>query len=103
MNTKTARVWWIALALLGATPACDPDGKKECSWILETEPKLIGKVAQGFIPVCARNRKTMKQDCRFQATANQAERFAGRKIRYNDIKVESPALPRTIVDYKFCD
>lgn len=83
--------------------ACDPDGKKECAWVLEPEPNLKGKVQAGYIPVCARNRMTMKQDCRLQATLEQAKEFYGKKFRYRDLKVKSVALPRTIASLKFCD
>jgi len=82
--------------------ACDPEGKKECAWHLEPEPELIGKVRPGFIPVCARNRTTMKQDCRLQTTLERAKKYYGKTFRYTDLKVESVALPRTIKSIKFC-
>lgn len=83
--------------------ACDPEGKKECSWVLEPENKMIGKTDPGMIPVCARNRKTMKEDCRLQTTLEYAQKAYNRKFRYTDLRIESPGLPRTIAGIKFCD
>jgi hypothetical protein len=90
------------LILLSLT-ACDPEGKKECAWTLEPEPSLIGKVQEGFIPVCARNRQKMKQDCRLQVKLEYAKENLGKKFRYVDMQVESPALPRTVSSITFCE
>ncbi len=89
--------------LLPALAACDPEGKKTCSWVLEPEPKLDGTVDPGYIPVCARNRATMKEDCRLQATVDYAKSVYGKKFRYIDMRVASPGLPRTITTIRFCD
>ena len=89
----------IFMFLLG----CDPEGKKSCDWVIEPEPKLKGSTDPGYIPVCARNRKTMKEDCRLQTTLDYAEKVYERKFRYVDLRVESPGLPRTIKTIKFCD
>lgn len=83
--------------------ACDSEGKKKCDWVLEPEPKLIGKTEEGFIPVCARNRKTMKQDCRLQTSLEKAKSYSGKVFRYVDMEIESVALPRTIKSIKFCE
>ena len=83
--------------------ACDPDGKKNCAWVLEPEPSLKGKVEEGYIPMCARNRRTMKQDCRLQATEEQAREYMGKMFRYSDLKVKSVALPRSIKNLTFCE
>lgn len=82
---------------------CDNDGKKQCSWVLEPEPKLAGTTEQPMIPVCARNRQTFKEDCRLQAPLDYAEKVYGRKFRYSDIKVSSAGIPRTIEQIQFCD
>ena len=86
---------FIAVVVLG----CDPEGRKQCHWMLEPGTR---DVEPGFISLCARNRQTMKQDCRLQATKEQIANYAGKKFRYVDLKVKSPALPRTIVDIQFC-
>ncbi len=83
--------------------ACDPDGHKQCAWVLEPETKLIGTTTEGYIPVCARNRETMKEDCRLQTPLDFAEKVYGRKFRYVDLRVKSTSLPRTIDAIKFCD
>ncbi len=83
--------------------ACDPEGRKNCDWVLEPEPKLIGTTDAGYIPVCARNRHTNKEDCRLQTTLEYAEKVYGRKFRYIDLRVEKLGLPRTISTIKFCD
>ena len=61
------------------------------------------EVEEGYIPVCARNRTSMKQDCRLQIKPSEAKKFLSKKFRYDDLKVESPALPRTIKSVKFCN
>ncbi len=88
---------------LASILACDPDGKKECAWVLEPEPKLEGQTDPGYIPLCARNRTTMKEDCRLQASLEYAQKVYGRKFRYVDLRVTSAGSPRTIAKIKFCD
>lgn len=92
----------ILLGALTLTAGCDPEGRKNCDWVLEPEPKLIGTTTEGFIPVCARNRVTNKEDCRLQTTLDYAKDVYGRKFRYIDLRVESPGLPRTISKITFC-
>ena len=82
--------------------ACDQDKKKECHWTLEPEPKLVGWTDPGYIPVCARNRENMKQDCKLQATLEYAKEVHGRKFRLADVKKE-PGVPHTVTDITFCD
>lgn len=83
--------------------ACDPDGKKNCDWVLEAEPTLKDKVTSGYIPVCARNRVTNKQDCRLQSSLEFAKKSFGKKFRYTELEIESVALPRTIKRITFCE
>ncbi len=83
--------------------ACDPEGKNQCAWVLEPEPDIKQNVDQGFIPVCARNRSTKKQDCRLQTTLDKAKEYFGRKFRYSDLKVKDYGIPRTITEITFCD
>ena len=64
---------------------------------------VYDEVAEGYIPICARNRKTMKQDCRLQARQDWAKAVFQRKFRYVDLKVASPGIPRTITEVTFCD
>ena len=45
----------------------------------------------------------MKEDCRLQATLELAKRYAGKKFRYVDLEIESPALPRTVTKITFCE
>ena len=88
----------LTLSLVG----CDPEGKKQCVWELEAEPDQTKRVEKGYIPVCARNRTTMKQDCRLQASLEFAKKAYGKVFRFVDMNIKSPALPRTITDIKFC-
>lgn len=94
---------FIALLFSFFISGCDPEGKKQCEWVLEPEPKLQGKSDEGFIPVCARNRRTMKQDCRLQTTLEYAQNALNKKFRYDDLKVENFGLPRTIKSIDFCE
>jgi hypothetical protein len=89
----------ISLALL----ACDPDGKKDCAWVLEPEVKLEGTTEPGFIPVCARNRKSMKENCAMQATLDYAKQAYGRTFRYVDIRFISAGQLQTVSSIKFCN
>lgn len=88
----------ILLSLWG----CDPEGKKDCAWELEPDSSYIDKVEAGFVPLCARNRTTMKQDCRLQAKLDFAKAAKGRKFRYDDLKVDRFGLPRTIKTIEYC-
>ncbi len=100
------RPWWrvavIGLSCWGLW-ACDPDGKKQCAWVLEPEPKLIGTTDPSMVPVCARNRESQKEDCRMQSSLEFAEKVYGRKFRYVDLRVKSTGIPRTIATIRFCD
>jgi hypothetical protein len=93
----------LALSLLISIAGCDPEGHKNCDWVLEPEPSLKDKVDPGYIPVCARNRVTLKQDCRMQTTIEYAKKVFKKKFRYVDLRIDNPGLPRTISNIKFCD
>jgi hypothetical protein len=82
--------------------ACDPDGKKNCAWVLEPEPTLKDRATSGYIPVCARNRTTQKQDCRLETTLDFAQKAYEKTFRYVDLEVESSGLPRRIKRITFC-
>lgn len=82
---------------------CDPEGRQKCQWTLEPEPKLIGTTQEGLIPVCARNRVTNHQDCRFQTTLKFAEESWTKKFRYVDIDADASKAPKVIRKIKFCD
>lgn len=101
-SRRATAIVLVALAL-PVIVACDPEGKKDCVWVLEAEEKLAGTTDPGMIPVCARNRKTMKEDCRLQTTLDYAKQVKGRTFRYVDLRVKSAGIPRTISDIKFCD
>ena len=84
--------------------SCDPEGKKDCQWTLDPEPKLIGTTTEpGMIPVCARNRQTNKEDCRFQAPLDFAKAAFQKKFRYVDLESDNSKLPRIVKDIKFCN
>jgi hypothetical protein len=93
----------VIFICLSGLSACDPDGKKRCDWVLEPEPSLSGKADIGYIPVCARNRQNMKQDCRLQCSLNFAKEAMGKKFRYVDLVINSPGIPRAVAEIKFCD
>ena len=93
----------LTFVTIVGTMSCDPEGKKDCVWTLEPEPKNV-KIAQpGMIPLCARNRVTMKQDCRLQAPIEFAKNAWGKTFRYEDMSVKSYGIPRTIASIKFCE
>jgi hypothetical protein len=98
---------YVGMTLAGISvllmTSCDPEGKKKCQWTLEPEPNLIGSATvAGMIPVCARNRTTNKEDCRFQADMNFAKSAWMKKFRYVDIEADNSKLPRVIKNIKFC-
>ncbi len=82
--------------------ACDPEGKKNCAWILEPETTQTNIGMDDYVPVCARNRVTMKQDCRLKVKLSYAKEHEGKTFRYVDMVVASPALPRVINSITFC-
>lgn len=93
------------LALAAILLGCDPEHKKKCEWYLvpDTDPARAGKVGEGYIPVCARNYETNKQDCRLQTTLKFAEKVYQRKFKYIDLKVKNVGIPRTIDEIEMCD
>ena len=103
MTPRPATAILFHLLILGLLSACDIEGRKDCAWVLEAEETLAGTTTEGLIPVCARNRKTMKQDCRLQTSLDYAKQAQGRSFRYVDLRVASPGIPRTITEIKFCD
>lgn len=84
---------------------CDPEGKEKCQWTLEPEPKLIGAgtLEPGNIPLCARNRVTNHEDCRYQAPLDFAKSAWTRKFRYVDIEADASKAPKVIRTIKYCD
>lgn len=101
---RATRICLIATILLtSGLLACDPEGRRKCDWVLEAEPKLKGQADEGMIPVCARNRVTMKEDCRLQTNLDFAKNAMGRRFRYDDLVVENPGIPRTIKSIKYCE
>lgn len=92
----------VVLLISWLVTACDPEGRKKCDWVLEPEPNLLGTSTPGYIPVCARNRTTMKQDCRMQATLEFAKTASGKKFRYVDLRLDKASVPRTVMNIKFC-
>ncbi len=92
----------LLVSLFGLT-SCDPEGRQECQQTLEPEPKLIGKTDEGYIPVCARNRVTNKEDCRFQVSLEFAKTAWAKKFKYVDIDADASKAPKVIKKIKYCD
>lgn len=82
---------------------CDPERRKQCEWYLVPDLDRKTTVDNGYIPVCARNYTSKKQDCRLQATLEFAQNAYNKKFRYVDMKIKSPGIPRTVLDIKFCE
>ena len=95
-------VLWASF-ILGGLAACDREHKKKCEWYLMPDQDRIGKVQEGFIPVCARNFVTNRQDCRLQAKLDFARNVYNKKFRYVDMKIDGPGIPRTVQDIKHCE
>ncbi|MBF0440797.1 MAG: hypothetical protein HQK54_02720 [Oligoflexales bacterium] len=93
----------IFLLFFPLLTGCDPEHRKKCEWYLEPDPQRAGKVDKEYIPVCARNYVTNKQDCRLQTTLEYAKKVSLMKFRYTDLSVEHLGNPRTITQIKFCD
>lgn len=84
--------------------SCDPDGKKQCGWFIEYDAHRPERLAlEGYVPVCVKNLKMNKQDCRFVITADKGVEYYNKYFRYTDVKVTSVALPRIIQSIKMCD
>lgn len=90
-------------AILLLTTACDPEHKKKCEWYLMPDTNRIGQVQEGMIPVCAINLVVNKEDCRLQSTLDFAKSAYNKKFIYDDMKVKSLAIPRTVDTIKFCN
>lgn len=91
------------LPLLLLSLGCDPEHRRACEWYLM--PNVVRQIGveEGYVPVCARNLKVQKEDCRLQTTLSFAKKVQGRPFRYSDMKVKDFGLPRTIDTIKFCD
>lgn len=94
----------VAIFIGAFASSCDPDGKKQCAWFLRPDSQRPpDQIREGFVPVCAANLKTNKQDCRLQATLDLAKKSEKRQFRYVDMKVKGPGIPRTIESIEYCD
>ncbi|MBQ46267.1 MAG: hypothetical protein CMP10_02005 [Zetaproteobacteria bacterium] len=82
---------------------CDPERREKCEWYLMPDKERRGQTEENMIPVCARNLKSSKEDCRLQTTLKFAEHAWNRKFRYIDLKVESYGNPRSISQIEFCE
>lgn len=90
--------------------SCDLDHKKKCEWYLVPDEDRVKdgsmdeSIDEGFIPVCARNYKSRKQDCRLQTTLEYAQSHYKQLFRYVDLKVKNPGIPRTVeqIDFDRC-
>ena len=92
----------ISVFLISTVVSCDKEGRKKCQWVLEPNLSKDAVTEQGYVPACARNRTTMKQDCRFQITVEKGKKYENKVFRYVDVKTISPAIPRTISHIDFC-
>ena len=97
----------MRLLILGSVimllSGCDPEHRKRCEWYLIPEPESTISIAPGFIPVCARNFVTNKQDCRMQATLEFAQNIYNKKFKHSEIKTDGPGIPRTIESIPLCE
>ena len=91
------------IAITSLSTGCDPERKNACEWYLMPNVVRQTRVDEGYIPVCARNLKIGKEDCRLQTTLKFATKVHQRPFRYVDMKVKTYGLPRTIDSIKFCD
>ncbi len=82
---------------------CDKERRDKCEWYLVPDESRLGKTDVEYIPVCARNYVSNKQDCRLQTTLKFAEKVYKLKFRYIDLKVSDFGKPRTIKEIKFCE
>lgn len=92
-----------ALALLVLLIAgCDPDRKRKCEWYLQPEPRHKDLVAKGWVSLCAKNYKTMKQKCFIQTPLAFAEKVHGKPFRFVDLKLNDKTFPKKVKSVTFC-
>ena len=90
--------------LFGLSVSCDLQRKKRCEWTLEPDMSRPNDIVDGYVPVCAINRISLKQDCRLQIRLDFAKKNDKRKFKYVDMELESFAIPtRKISKITFCD
>jgi len=83
---------------------CDLNHERKCEWYLVPEPKNADKADAGYIPVCARNYTTNKQNCLLQAKFDFVKENFERKFRLVDMDVdEEGRFPRKVKSIKYCD
>lgn len=103
MMKKTIRFsLFLCFTLMVQGLTCESDRKKECEWYLMPDIDRVGQADEGLIPVCARNFKSNKQDCRLQTTEKFAREHFNKPFRYTDLKVKNLGIPRTIDTITFC-
>jgi hypothetical protein len=98
----------LILLSIGLT-ACDLNHLESCEWTLEPEKDNIEKlskedIGQGYIPVCARNRMTNKQNCNLKAKLDYSKKVFQKKFKYSDLRIdEASKFPKAVVNISsFC-
>lgn len=81
---------------------CDPERRSQCEWTLEPETRPLIGIDENMIHVCARNRNSGKQDCRLQISLENAKIHYGKHFKYNDMQVDGPGIPRTVIGISYC-
>lgn len=102
LNFSTKNLPWLA-ASLALTSCVDFWRKEECEWYLTPEPKHKELVKEGWVSLCARNYELGRQQCYLAAKIDLAERMHNKPFRYKDLKLDTKAFPRTIIDVKACE
>lgn len=105
---KISRLLIVASFVLFS--GCDMYHFNSCEWTLEPEKDYISKLSsedieQGYIPVCARNRVTNKQNCNLKAKLDYAKSVFQKKFKYEDLKIETNSkYPKPVIEVaSFCE
>ena len=97
------------LFVLLLASACDLNEFNSCDWTLEPEKDNLEKlskedIADGYIPVCARNRMTNKQNCDLKAKLEFSKQVYQKKFKYTDLEIQQDGkFPKAIISIaNFC-
>jgi hypothetical protein len=93
----------FTLLLLSQAFSCDTNRKDACEWYLIPNSDQVNLADGEYIPVCARNFVSNKEDCRLKAKLDFAKSIYNKKFRFGDMTLSGKEFPRTVESIKTCE
>lgn len=100
------KLFLIITSFLLLALRCDSEHRNKCEWYLipdlDYKADPASPLAEGEIPVCARNFTINKQDCRFTADLEFARKAYNVRFQYSELVFIKDSNPRKIKEIKPC-